>query len=85
MAPNPTDGNNGRVTMAILGTKMDGLTKLLETHIEIDRQSQEKRDDRIRANEMGVVRLDQRMKLITGALVGLQMIGSTIAAFLGIR
>jgi len=84
MTPNPTDGN-GRVTMAVLGTKMDGLTKLLETHIEIDSDSRKNHEDRILANTMEVVRLDQRMKLIAGALVGLQVIGNGIAAFLGVR
>ena len=84
MAPNPTDGN-GRVTLAVLGTKMDNVTKLLEAHIEIDRDSREKHADRISANTTEVARLGERMKLITWGLVGLQAIGSTIAAFLGVR
>jgi len=57
----------------------------LETHIEIDSDSRKNHEDRILANTMEVVRLDQRMKLIAGALVGLQVIGNGIAAFLGVR
>ena len=84
MAPDPTN-SNGRVTMAVLGTKMDFLTQLFEAHIETDTKSRENHEERILANTLKVAVLDQRMKLITGALVGLQVIGSTIAAFLGVR
>ncbi len=82
MAPNPTDGN-GKVNMAILGLKMDHLTGLLQAHI--DRESEKKHEERIVENTLGVARLGERMKLITWGLVGLQAIGSTVAAFLGVR
>ena len=69
----------------VLATKIDNLTGILVTHIDVYTKSQEKHEGRILENTLEVARLGERMNWITAGLVGLQVIGSGIAAFLGVR
>lgn len=76
---------NGRVTMAVLATRLDALTE------EIRRLRQDvcdRLDDheaRLRDTERRVVAQEQRLGLFTGSLFVLQVIGSAIASWLGMR
>ena len=93
-SPPQYDSGNGRVTNAILSTKLDELTR------EVRRQSdkidskfaflEEKLEMRVdevanrcRDNTTQIARIDERQKAATGILGALSFVGSSIAATIG--
>lgn len=90
----PYNQQNGRVTNAILSTKLDALTEevramCLKTERRIT-NLEEKHDIRLgtleahcHENENQISRLDERQKATTSVLGGLTFIGSAIAAAIG--
>ncbi len=75
------DNGNGRVTMAVLSTKLDTvITKLDELGRVQDRDH-----DRIGALEGEVRRIDGRVSTWAAGQSALSVIASAIAAFLGVR
>lgn len=69
------------VTLAVLWEKTDNVQKLLQTQIDDGKEDH----DRIRVNEIQIVRLDQRLKNTTGILGTLQIIGIGIVTWLGLK
>jgi len=82
MAPDPA---NNRVTLAVLGTKMDNLSELLQTHIANDRVAWRDHEDRILKNTQEAITMKQRMRTTTGLLGGLQLVLASISTWLGTR
>ena len=90
----PYDSSNGRVTNAILSTKLDALTIEVQRLCEkTDRRIaylEEKHDIRIgtldahcQDLDTKVARLDERQKAWTGILGAMTMIGTTIGSAFG--
>jgi len=84
MAPD-SDNNNGRVTLAVLGEKMDNLSSLLATHITDEGETRKDHETRIRYTEQEVARLGQRQKQATGILASIQFAVIGAATWLGLR
>lgn len=80
-----TESANGRVTLAVLGEKLDNIEKLFMAHAEDDREYRRDHEDRIRSNETAITRLDQRQRQTTGVLAFIQLIIGSMAAWLGMR
>lgn len=79
------DDGNGRVTMAILATKLDALTEEVRSYHEMLCGRMDDHEHRIRAVEMQTASIAERQRTTTGILAALQLIGSTVAAWLGVR
>ena len=90
------DDNNGRITLAVLGekldatellmvTKIDNVKSLLVAQIDLNTVSHLDHEDRIRVVENKVTTLDQRVGHLTGIFGVLQ--GSLIAVvtWLGLK
>jgi len=77
------DGGNGRVTLAVLGEKLDHIETMLATHIGEDHKTQDDHEKRIRANEKAVTQLDLRQRQTTGILASIQVIVGGVAAWVG--
>ena len=80
-----TDSDNGRVTLAVLGEKMDNIERLFTTHIDDDREFNRDHEKRIRSNETAITRLGERQRQTVGALAFIQLVVGGVAAWLGIR
>jgi len=76
-----TDSDNGRVTLAVLGEKLDNIERLFTTHID-DGKELEKR---VRSNETAITRLGERQRQTMGVLAFIQLVVGGVAAWLGIR
>ena len=74
----PNHANN-RVTLAVLGTRLEYAIGLIEEAKE-DAKEHEKR---IRANELKIVDHGVQLRVRTAALTGLNVILSAAAAFIG--
>ena len=74
----PSTGNN-RVTIAVLGTKMDHMIGLQEDQAKTAKELEK----RVRANELAIVDHTVQLRIRTLALTGLNLITSAGAAFLG--
>ena len=70
---------NQRVTIAVLGTKMDHMIGLQEKQAE----TSEKIELRVRASELAIVDHTVQLRIRTMGLAGLNLITSAAAAFLG--
>ena len=90
MASTPYSNSNGRVTNAILGTKLDSAIEKLD---RLDRRVQfleEKMDVDLHEqramcgeNASQIARLEERQKAWTGILGALTLIGTTIGSAFG--
>ena len=79
------DTSDGRVTLAVLGEKMDNLQSLLQTHIGEDGKTQEDHETRIRYTEKEITRLGQQQRQATGILASIQLVVIGAATWLGLR
>ena len=79
------DSDNGRVTLAVLGEKLDNIERLFEKHMSDDRRLHIDHEGRIRHNETAITRLDQRQRQTTGVLAFIQLIVGGVAAWFGMR
>ena len=79
------DSDNGRVTLAVLGEKLDNIEQLFRMHIEDDRAQHKDHEGRIRHNETAITRLDQRQRQTTGVLAFIQLVVGGVAAWFGMR
>jgi len=79
------DSDNGRVTLAVLGEKLDNIERLFETHMSDDRRLHTDHEGRIRHNETAITQLDQRQRQTTGVLAFIQLIVGGVAAWFGMR
>ena len=75
------ENGNGRVTLAVLGAKMDHIIKRLDEQC----QQQDRDHDRIGVLEGEVKRVDDRVSASALGLSALSVLASSLAAFLGIR
>ena len=80
-----TDPNNGKVTLAVLGEKMDNVQDLLQAHCDRGVIGHKDHEDRIRANEAQLVRLDQRFGWLAGILGVLQVGLIAVVTWLGLQ
>lgn len=74
----PTNANN-RVTLAVLGTRLNYAIGLLEKQED----TSEKHEERIRANELAIVDHTVQLRIRTAALTGFNIILSAGAALIG--
>ena len=95
MASPPYSESNGRVTNAILSTKLDALTEEVRALcVKTDRRIaylEEKHDIRLgtleahcHENENQISRLDERQKAWTGILGALTIVGTAIGSAFGL-
>ena len=93
-SPPQYDSGNGRVTNAIISTKLDELTREVRKQGEVNERRfnflEEKLDIRVdevanrcRENTTQIARIDERQKAATGILGALSFVGSSIAATIG--
>lgn len=73
------DDDNGKVTLALIGAKLDTLLERIERLCE----TMEDHDQRIRSLEQSSVRQEERLSLFAGGLAFLQLVSSSIAAWIG--
>ena len=79
------DSEDGRVNLAVLSTKLDNIERLIRTHIENDSIQRKDHEGRLRTLEANSIKYEQRLNLQTGILGTLTVLGSSIAAWLGVR
>lgn len=85
--------SNGRVSLAILGQKIDHLSALLQAHIHDDHQEREDHEARLRCIEnkelptvkQRVSRVEERQGIIAGVQTVYATVLSAVAAWLGSR
>ena len=79
------DTDDGRITLAVLGEKLDNIERLLAAHIDDGKVNHMDHETRIRHNETAITRLDQRQRQATGVLAFIQLIVGGVAAWFGSR
>ena len=79
------DTPEGKVTLAVLSTQLKSIEQLLKTHIERAEKYHEDHEARLRILETSKIRLEQQLKIQTGALGTLMVLGSSIATWLGVK
>ena len=79
------DSDNGRITLAVLGEKLDNIERLLAMRIGENKEHYIDHEGRIRHNETAITRLDQRQRQTTGVLAFIQLIVGGVAAWFGMR
>ena len=79
------DSPDGQITLAVLGEKMDNMYQMLEKHIAADEKAREDHEKRLRILERNSAKMEQRLNVQTGILGTLTVVGSSIAAWLGVR
>ena len=79
------DTDNGRVTMAVLSTKLDSITDLLTTHITKGEINDDKHEVRLHSLDINMAKLETRQSTFAWLVGGLSIIGNAIAAYIGIR
>ena len=75
----------GKVTLAVLSNQLENIEQLLKIHIERAEKYHEDHETRLRILETSKVRLEQQLKIQTGALGTLMVLGSSIATWLGVK
>lgn len=71
--------------LATLNEKMDNALTLIEKNVSMNEKKHEDHELRLRILERNSIRYDQRLNIQTGILGTLTVIGSSIAAYLGIK
>ena len=86
------NNGNGRVTMAVLATKLETYRDEVRSYrdesmriYEELKRKHEDHDDRIRDLEVETAQMRERQRTSTGLLAALQLIGSAVATWLGVR
>ena len=79
------DDGNGRVSMAILATKLDNIEALLKAHIHDDEYEHADYETRIRDLKNNQTIIRERQNIIAGFNATLSVIASAVAGFLGVR
>jgi hypothetical protein len=74
---------SGRVTLAVLSTKLDNLAAMLADHVSRDHEAQRDMETRVRCNEHAITELKQAHRTMTGILSGIQAIVAAVAVWLG--
>ena len=80
-----TDPNNGKVTLAVLGEKMDNVQKLLKAHCDDGKVGYQDHEDRLRANEVQLAGLNQRFGWLASILGVLQAGLIAVVTWLGLQ
>jgi len=73
------DNTNGRVTNAVLSTKLDSLIEKVDEYHK-DHDALEKR---VRVNETDVAKIKERLNLFAGVQAGLSLAFSVVAGWFG--
>ena len=81
----PDENGNGRVTMALLGQKLDTLSEDLQEWREEVRRCTQDHEARLRALERQVVQNSQRLGTWAGIQATFTAIAATVAGWLGTR
>ena len=79
------DTQEGKVTMAVLSNQLKNIEGLLKRHIDRADSLHEDYEARLRRLESSSIKYEEQLKLQTGVLGTLTVLGSTIAAYLGVR
>jgi len=79
------DTENGRVTIAILGEKLDNVIQLLESHISDEKDRYYDHEKRIRLLAENQTIIKERQNVLTGLQGLISVVLSSIAAFIGVR
>ena len=79
------DTENGRVTTAILGEKLDNVIQLLESHIGDEKDRYYDHEKRIRLLAENQTIIKERQNVLTGLQGLISVVLSSIAAFIGVR
>ena len=76
---------DGKVTMAVLGTKLDNITNLLSTHIDNNKGDHDRYDLKIQRLEVNVAKMETKQTTLAYIQVVVSAALSSVAAYLGIR
>ena len=79
------NNGNGRVTMAVLATKLDALTDEVRGYHEMLCERVDDHEQRIRVTEVEIAQIGERQRISTGILATLQVIIGAVATWLGVR
>jgi len=79
------DTVEGKVTLAVLATKLDFIAELLTTHIEKDEECHERHANRLQMLELNMARIETKQSILAYFQSGFSIIVGAIAAFLGVR
>ena len=86
------DSDNGRVTLAVLSTKLDNLLEKIEAYhrdaednVAIIRIDAKEREERIRTLEQKIGRIEERQTIWAAAQGIYATIAAAIAGFIGAR
>jgi len=79
------DTPQGRIDLAVLGEKMDNMLAMLKKHISSDEKARADHEERLRILERNSAKMEQRLNVQTGILGTLTVLGSSIAAYLGVK
>jgi len=71
--------------LAVLSEKMDNMSTMLEKKIQADEKKMDDYEARIRILENRSIKHEQRLNVQTGILGTLTVIGSSLAAYLGVK
>ena len=74
-----------KVTLAVLGQKIDHIQQMLSDHIKIDEEVRHDLECRVRNNERAISQMQQVQKTTTGILGTLQAVVAAVAVWLGAR
>ena len=80
-----TNMENGRVTTAILGEKLDNVIQLLESHIGDEKDRYYDHEKRIRLLAENQTIIKERQNVLTGLQGLISVVLSSIATYIGIR
>ena len=75
------DTDNGRITLAVLSTKLDNILEQLKTY----GRDADDHEARIRCLEKQMNRVEERQGIMAGLQAGYTTIAAAIAGFLGTR
>ena len=73
-----TEGGNDRVTLALVGQKLDALDVKLTTYCQRSEEAQESRH----ALDNRLVRVEERLAIYAAALMAFSVVASAIAAYI---
>ena len=79
------DTPEGRITLAVIQEQLSTIRREMNEGFDRIDSCNKDHEDRIRAVEQAVIKLEQRIPVITGLLGTLPLIGSAVAAWLGSR
>ena len=75
--------DDGKVTLALLGQKLDNLKELMMNQVEDTKEWRKEYSERLRKVEDCNIKLQQYQSTATKLLIGFSMLLSAIAAYIG--